>query len=160
MRQVFEHFDLQDNTVDFIGHALALHANDEYLDEAAVGTMTRLKKYIDCKDKNQVSPFQFPTQGIGQLSEKICKLCARRNITYLMGVEIDEIIIDHEGKFTGLQCREKQVKAPILICDTGYGRQVDKVDVTGKVVRAICLMDHAIPNTLSARSMFITMPQK
>lgn len=31
MKAVLQHFELEDNTIDFIGHAVALNTNDLYL---------------------------------------------------------------------------------------------------------------------------------
>ena len=39
-------YGLDDNTVDFIGHALALHRDDHYLDEPALDTVKRMKVSI------------------------------------------------------------------------------------------------------------------
>lgn len=36
-------YGLDDNTVDFIGHALALHRDDRYLNEPALDTVLRMK---------------------------------------------------------------------------------------------------------------------
>lgn len=36
-------YGLDDNTIDFIGHALALHRDDRYLDLPAVDTVKRMK---------------------------------------------------------------------------------------------------------------------
>lgn len=36
-------FGLDDNTIDFIGHALALHRDDLYLNEPALDTVKRMK---------------------------------------------------------------------------------------------------------------------
>jgi RAB protein geranylgeranyltransferase component A len=36
-------YGLEDDTVDFIGHALALHRDDSYLDEPAIDTVKRMK---------------------------------------------------------------------------------------------------------------------
>ena len=36
-------YGLDDNTVDFIGHALALQRDDRYLDEPALDTVKRMK---------------------------------------------------------------------------------------------------------------------
>lgn len=36
-------YGLEDDTVDFIGHALALHRDDCYLDEPAIDTVKRMK---------------------------------------------------------------------------------------------------------------------
>lgn len=36
-------YGLDDNTIDFIGHALALHRDDRYLYEPATDTVKRMK---------------------------------------------------------------------------------------------------------------------
>lgn len=44
---VFFFFDrkygLEDDTIDFIGHALALHNDDDYLDQPAIDFVKRIK---------------------------------------------------------------------------------------------------------------------
>lgn len=40
---LFRKYGLDDNTVDFIGHALALHRDDRYLNEPALDTVKRMK---------------------------------------------------------------------------------------------------------------------
>jgi Rab GDP dissociation inhibitor len=37
---------------------------------------------------------------------------------------------------------------------------MEKTKVIGKVIRAICIMDHPIPNTNEASSIQIILPQK
>ena len=39
-------YGLDENTIDFIGHALALHRDDRYLDEPALDTVKRMKVTI------------------------------------------------------------------------------------------------------------------
>ena len=39
----FSKYGLSDDTVDFVGHALALHRDDRYLDEPALDTVKRMK---------------------------------------------------------------------------------------------------------------------
>lgn len=39
-------YGLDDNTVDFIGHAIALHRDDSYLEEPALDTVKRMKVNI------------------------------------------------------------------------------------------------------------------
>jgi RAB protein geranylgeranyltransferase component A len=48
-------YGLEDDTVDFIGHALALHRDDNYLDEPAIDTVKRMKVlYFNQLNKNFV----------------------------------------------------------------------------------------------------------
>ena len=43
---VFIKFKLEPNTIDFIGHAVAMHINDEYLDQPAAEIIEKIKLYI------------------------------------------------------------------------------------------------------------------
>jgi Rab GDP dissociation inhibitor len=42
MRDVFKKFKLEENTVDFLGHAVALYRSDEYLEQPAVDTIKKI----------------------------------------------------------------------------------------------------------------------
>jgi Rab GDP dissociation inhibitor len=48
----------------------------------------------------------------------------------------------------------------MVICDPSYVTGQEKTKVTGRVIRAICIMDHPIPNTNNAQSIQIILPQK
>jgi Rab GDP dissociation inhibitor len=36
MSAIFKHYELEKNTIDFIGHAVALYFNDEFLQRPAI----------------------------------------------------------------------------------------------------------------------------
>lgn len=40
-------YGLEDNTIDFVGHALALHIDDSYLDEPAMEFVKKMKVNIN-----------------------------------------------------------------------------------------------------------------
>ena len=70
----------------------------------------------------------------------------------MLNKNIDEITFDADGLVTGIRCGEETAKAPIVICDPSYTTD-DRLKPTGKVVRAICFLDHPIPNTENAQSI-------
>ncbi len=77
---------------------------------------------------------------------------------------VDEIVVDSEtGKFVGVRSGEETVKADMVIGDPSYFRSgvagKDKVRETGKVVRAICILKHPIPNTDNSDSVQLIIPQ-
>lgn len=43
---VYRKYGLDDNTVDFIGHALALYTDDKYLDKPALDFIKKMKVII------------------------------------------------------------------------------------------------------------------
>ena len=98
------------------------------------------------------SPFLYPIYGLGGLPEAFSRLCAIHGGTYMLNKNVDEITFNEEGKVTGIRSGEETAKAPIIICDPSYTTN-DRLKPCGQVIRAICLMDHPIPNTNDAQSI-------
>lgn len=48
----------------------------------------------------------------------------------------------------------------MVICDPSYVKGLEKTKVTGQVIRAICILNHFIPNTNDSDSCQIILPQK
>lgn len=68
-----------------------------------------------------------------------------------------EIQYDDAGKFTGVKDDEGAVaKAPLVIGDPSYFP--GKTKAVGKVVRAVCIMNHPIPDTGDSHSVQIIVP--
>lgn len=159
MRDVFKKYKLEENTIDFLGHAVALYRDDEYLDQPAYDTVKKMQLYMESLGKYGDSPFLYPVYGLGGLPESFSRLCAIHGGTYMLNTKVDEILFQ-DGKVTGIKSGEETAKAPIVICDPSYCKSLNKVKTTGKVVRAICIMDHPIPNTGDAQSCQVIIPQK
>jgi Rab GDP dissociation inhibitor len=159
MKNVFAAHKLSENTIDFLGHAVALHRDDSYLDAPAIDTISKMNLYIDSLGKYGDSPFLYPIYGIGGLPESFSRLCAIHGGTYMLNTNVDEILFE-SGRVVGIQSNGQQAKAPIVICDPSYVRSLGKTKVVGQVIRAICILDHPIPNTNDATSLQIILPQK
>lgn len=69
----------------------------------------------------------------------------------MLNTKVDEILFNN-GKVCGIKSGDEEAKAPLIICDPSYAIHHNKVKETGKVVRAICIMDHPIPKTNDATS--------
>ena len=115
--------------------------------------MESLGKYGD-------SPFLYPIYGLGGLPESFSRLCAIHGGTYMLNTKVDEILFSADGKVTGIRSGAEQAKAPLIICDPSYVQGLGKVKEAGKVIRAICIMNHTIPNTNDATSCQVIIPQK
>eukprot|EP00250_Pteridium_aquilinum_P015211 c22450_g1_i1 orf=1-714(-) len=69
-REIFAKYGLDANTVDFIGHALALYRDDAYLDEPALEFVKRVKVYSESLARFQGgSPYIYPLYGLGELPQ-------------------------------------------------------------------------------------------
>lgn len=42
MAEVFKKFKLEENTIDFLGHAVALYRNDDFMQQPAIETIKRI----------------------------------------------------------------------------------------------------------------------
>eukprot|EP00747_Dinoflagellata_sp_TGD_P167137 gnl/TRDRNA2_/TRDRNA2_191063_c0_seq1.p1 gnl/TRDRNA2_/TRDRNA2_191063_c0~~gnl/TRDRNA2_/TRDRNA2_191063_c0_seq1.p1 ORF type:complete len:457 (-),score=129.10 gnl/TRDRNA2_/TRDRNA2_191063_c0_seq1:35-1405(-) len=164
MMQVFKKFGLQESTIDFIGHAVALHINDQYLNEPCINTMRKLKLYMESVLRYGGSPFIYPTYGLGGLPEGFSRLSAIHRGTYMLHKQCDGFVYDDQGKVCGVKSGEEVAKCKLVICDPSYAAP-EKTKVTGRIIRAICILGAPIPETLAndgkpALSCQIIIPQK
>ncbi|XP_076028937.1 GDP dissociation inhibitor [Oratosquilla oratoria] len=157
MNTVFTHFNLDKNTIDFTGHALALYRDDDYLTKPAGDCLKRIKLYSDSLARYGKSPYLYPMYGLGELPQGFARLSAIYGGTYMLDKPIDEIVMEN-GKVAGVRSGEETAKCKQVYCDPTY--VADKVEKVGEVIRAICLLDHPIPNTKDALSTQIIIPQK
>merc|ERR1711936_1309056 len=156
--EVYKKFGLDENTQDFVGHALALHRDDTYLTKPYKDTVKRIKLYSDSLARYGKSPYLYPLYGLGELPQGFARLSAIYGGTYMLDKPIDEIVFDESGKVTGVRSGNETAKCKQVYCDPSY--IPNRVRKTGQVVRCICLMDHPIPNTKDALSSQIIIPQK
>ena len=159
MGELFGTFGLDAQTIDFLGHAVALQIEDGFLQRPAIETARKCILYMESMGKYGDSPFLYPVYGLGGLPESFSRLCAIHGGTYMLNTNVDEILFE-SGRAVGVRCGEESARAPIVICDPTYVNGQEKTRVTGKVIRAICIMDHDIPNTNGSSSAQIIIPQK
>jgi Rab GDP dissociation inhibitor len=96
-------FGLETNTVDFIGHAVALYTNDDFIENSSLETIERIKLYMSSIGKYGDSPFIYPIWGLSGLAEGFSRLCALYGGTYMLNRDVDEILYDENGKFVGIK---------------------------------------------------------
>ena len=70
-KELYESHSLEENTIDFLGHAVALHFNDFYLYEPAIETVEKMKLYMTSQGRYGDSPFLYPVYGLGGLPEAL-----------------------------------------------------------------------------------------
>lgn len=132
-------------------------------------TYDRIMLYTSSMARYGKSPYIYPLYGMGELPQGFARLSAIYGGTYMLDKPVDEIVLDKEtGKFSGVRSGDEIVKADMVIGDPSYFRDnvggvgeasKNKVRETGKVVRAICLLKHPIPNTDNSDSVQLIIPQ-
>uniref|UniRef100_A0A8C5DKT1 Rab GDP dissociation inhibitor n=1 Tax=Gouania willdenowi TaxID=441366 RepID=A0A8C5DKT1_GOUWI len=73
-RDLFAHFDLGLNVIEFIGHAIALHSSESYLDQPCVDTIKRIRLYVESLSRGKTSPYLYPVYGLGELPQGFARL--------------------------------------------------------------------------------------
>merc|ERR1712196_110510 len=148
MRQLFAEFSLGDDTVDFIGHAIALY------------TVRKIKLYNDSlyRFAGTKTPYIYPLHGLGELPQSFARLSAVYGGTYMLNKPDCEVVYNDRGEACGVKSEGEVAKCKFVVGDPSYFPGKSKV--VGKVARAICIMDHPIPGTVDAHSVQIVIPQK
>ncbi|KAG2453118.1 hypothetical protein HYH02_002448 [Chlamydomonas schloesseri] len=159
MAELYKYYDLTEDTQDFIGHALALHRDDAYLTQSALPTVLRIKLYHESlfRYEGLNSPYLYPRYGLGELPQAFARLSAVYGGTYMLNQPGVEVLYEN-GVAVGIKNGADVARAKLVVGDPSYF--TDKVRVVGKVVRAIAIMNHPIPNTDNAHSVQIILPQK
>ncbi|ONK77337.1 uncharacterized protein A4U43_C02F5490, partial [Asparagus officinalis] len=151
--------DLHRVPLCFIGHALALHRDDSYLNEPALDTVKRMKLYAESLLRFQGgSPYIYPLYGLAELPQAFARLSAVYGGTYMLNKPGCKVVFDEEGKACGVTSEGETAKCNKVVCDPSYLQ--DKIKKVGKVARAIAIMSHPIPNTDGSHSVQVILPQK
>ncbi|KAK8529780.1 hypothetical protein V6N12_060550 [Hibiscus sabdariffa] len=158
-RELISKYGLEDDTIDFIGHALALHKDDGYLDQPALNFVKRMKLYAESLARFQGgSPYIYPLYGLGELPQAFARLSAVYGGTYMLNKPECKVEFDADGKAIGVTSEGETAKCKKVVCDPSY--LSDRVKKVGKVARAICIMSHPIPDTNESHSAQVILPQK
>nr|QEA72121.1 Rab GDP dissociation inhibitor alpha hel [Zea mays]QEA72122.1 Rab GDP dissociation inhibitor alpha hel [Zea mays]QEA72123.1 Rab GDP dissociation inhibitor alpha hel [Zea mays]QEA72124.1 Rab GDP dissociation inhibitor alpha hel [Zea mays]QEA72125.1 Rab GDP dissociation inhibitor alpha hel [Zea mays] len=120
-RELILKHGLSDDTVDFIGHALALHRDDRYLNEPALDTVKRMKLYAESLARFQGgSPYIYPLYGLGELPQAFARLSAVYGGTYMLNKPECKVEFDIEGKVCGVTSEGETAKCKKVVCDPSY----------------------------------------
>jgi len=168
MKEVYDKFGLETGTRDFIGHAMALYQTDEYLNEKgrAPEAIERIRLYGNSVSRYGKSPYIYPLYGLGELPQGFARLSAIYGGTYMLNTNIDEII--YEGsKAVGIKATMQDrggeepmkftTKAKKILADPSYFPT--KAQVTGHVLKAICILNHPLAGTDNSDSCQLIIPQ-
>ncbi|XP_049851681.1 uncharacterized protein LOC126326566 [Schistocerca gregaria] len=162
-KQLLTSHKLDKSTIDFVGHAMALYLDDSYLDEPALEFVERVKLYADslshavCAFKGR-SPYLYPAYGLGDLPQAFARLASIYGGTYMLSKPFDGLVLDENGRVAGVKSGGETARCKKVIADPSYFP--DKVQKKKQIVRAICILDHPIPDTGDADSAQIIIPQK
>ena len=102
MANIFKYWELEKNTIDFIGHALALYYNDDFLKRPAIECIQKILIYMDSHGRYGDSPFLYPVYGLGGIPEGFSRMCAIHGGTFMLNTDIEEILFE-DGQVCGVR---------------------------------------------------------
>jgi len=165
--QFIEEFGLEDSTIDFLGHAVALYTTEEFMSAPAVEVIRKMQLYMDSVGRFGDSPFIYPVYGLAGIPESFARKCAVYGGTFMLNVEITNIEVDAssgKSKVWGIYEGKKSfattkyiIASPEYLIKTGLSERLQKI---GTIVRVICIIDHPIAKTGNSNAVQIILPQK
>jgi len=160
MLDLYTQFGLDVMTIDFVGHAIALHRDDQYMIRPAQPTVLKIKLYYDSMMRYDglTSPYIYPLYGLGELPQAFARLSAVHGGTYMLDRPDAEVVYDDAGVAAGVKVGGETAKAKFVVGDPSYFP--NRIIKTGQVVRAMCIMSHPIPGTNNSNSCQVILPQK
>ena len=143
-KELGNQFGLEENTLDFIGHAIALYSDDNFLQNKSIDTIKKIKFYtenlllIDDKNKSvqyYSTPFIYPIWGFQKIFKNYEREMYLYDYNYQNENDIDEILYDDKNIFKG------------------------KVEKKGKIIRRIIISPTPIPSSNLVDSCQIIIPK-
>ena len=136
MKEEFEYFGLEKDSVDFIGHGIALHLSDDYLYERPIITYNRIIRYIQSivSYNNSESPFIYPQYGLSDICQGFVRKASCLGCVFMLGANITEI---NKQKVKVIDPNKQEIEIDFmhLITDPSY---ISK-KVTKKIIRSVLI---------------------
>mmetsp|Transcript_492 Transcript_492/g.881 ORF Transcript_492/g.881 Transcript_492/m.881 type:complete len:503 (+) Transcript_492:132-1640(+) len=159
MGEIYKYFGLHKDTIEFIGHALALHRDDSYIEGApALETVIKIKQYADSLARYGKSPYLYPMYGLSELPQAFARLAAVHGGTFMLNTKIDQVFYNEKGEACGVAAGNAAAKCRFVVGDPSYFPS--KVSLAGKVVRCYCILEAPPPNTRDSASCQIIIPAR
>jgi Rab GDP dissociation inhibitor len=155
--ELLKKYKLDDSTMDFIGHALALYKDETWREKPAYETIERVKLYHESLSQHGKSPYLYPLYGLGDLPQAFARLSAIYGGTYMLNKPIDGFVYDSNNRICGVTSEGVTAKCKAVIADPSYFPE--KVELVSNVSRCICILDHPIQSTNDSESCQIILPQ-
>ena len=169
MKDVYDKFGLEPTTRDFVGHSMALYHDDSYINQPGMAQdcVQRIRLYVNSMARYGKSPYIYPLYGLGELPQGFARLSAIYGGTYMLNTNVDEILYDG-NKVSGIKATMKErgdegegmkfeTKCKKILADPSYFS--GKVRTVGNLLKAICILNHPIPNTENSDSLQLIIPQ-
>lgn len=118
-KAMFEKYGLEANTIDFVGHAVALYTDESFMERPAIEVIKKIQLYAESIGRYGNSPFIYPIYGLGGIPEGFSRISAVNGGTFMLNTDIDEILFE-DGKVVGVKNAEGVANCSMVVCDPTY----------------------------------------
>lgn len=136
--ELFDKYSLSENTRNFIGHAIALFRDEEYLTQPAAQLVGRMQLYFQSILRYGKSPYIYPMYGLGELPQAFARLSAVYGGTYMLRKPFEGIEKNDAGEVVGVKSEGETAKCKFVVADPSYFPE--KVTQNGEIARCICFL--------------------
>ena len=106
-KDFLQKYSLESNTIDLIGYSMAFYTNNDFLEKKAIITINKLQTYLNSYGRYGNSPFIYPVNGLGGISEGFSKMYTSCGGRSELNRDIEEILYDENGKFKGIKSKRE-----------------------------------------------------
>ena len=162
-------FGLEENTLDFIGHSIALYSDDNFLENKSIDAIKKIKFYQEnlliINDKNKSlqyysTPFIYPIWGFQKIYKNYEREMYLYDYKYQDENDVDEILYDEKNIFKGIKTKKGEIiHGKILLSSPEYMTKFNKVEKKGKIIRRIIISQTPIFNSNLGDSCQIIIPK-
>lgn len=139
MMEEFHKFGLNRDTMDFIGHAIALNLDDKYLSENPITTYNKIVRYVSSiiGYEGTESPYIYPIYGLSELCQSFARKSALNGALFMLNAQI--ISIDgNKIRLTDPNGEIHNISAGKIIADPKY---FETSRVSKRIIRCIMIMN-------------------
>jgi len=138
MLEEFKSFGLSLDSIDFIGHAVALNLDDNYLMESPAKTYERILRYAASivSYNGTESPYIYPLYGLSELCQAFVRKSALEGTIFMLHAKIEEIS-EHRLVITDPNGDRHVVSPRKIIADPKYWPDST---VSKEIIRCIMLL--------------------
>jgi len=160
-RAFFKYWGLQEPTVAFVVHSIALYRDESILDLPALELVEKMQLYVRSlmRFSGMTSPYIYPLYGLGELPQAFARLAAVHGGLYMLNHEghLNDIQVEFDGaRAVGVKSEGVIAKSKIVVGDPSYFPT--KVKAVGKVVRFIAIINHALNSSNGSPSCQVIIP--
>ena len=129
MREEFEGYGLTEDSMEFIGHAIALNLDDSYLDRPPQETFEKIIMYVRsiiCYENFMESPYLYPRYGLSEIAQGFSRSCCTKGREIMINAEIQQIDAENIEILVKEPVNKKllKLKASKIISDQSYFQEV------------------------------------